>query len=266
MSDHSTPDPEGPVRGSGTASDSGSEPVPNAERPTAKSPARGRRRPGLSPAMEDYVRAIHHLRQDGGAVSTTALARYMAVAPASVTGMLKRLDRMGLVEHRRYGGAKLTGAGERVARELVRHHRIIETYLAEALGLSWDLVHEEANRLEHHVSARVGERMAHALGQPARDPHGAPIPGADDDEPFVEPRYSTLDAADQGQRVVVREVADESPEHLRKLARLGMRPGVRVTVTRAAHASTLIVHIEGSPDAHEIPRDLAAIVSVEDAA
>lgn len=187
--------------------------------------------PPLSPAMEDYLRAIYDLGRDGAPVSTTALAQRIGVAPASVTGMIKRLHALRLLDHAPYAGVTLTPPGRRVAIELVRHHRIIETYLAEAMGLGWDAVHDEAHRLEHHVSAALGERMAELLGHPERDPHGAPIPPRDG--PFVEPAYGTLADAEPGERLVVREVADEDAGRLRQLDRLGLRPDAAVEVVAA---------------------------------
>lgn len=188
-------------------------------------------KPPLSPAMEDYLRAIYDLGRDGAPVSTTALAQRIGVAPASVTGMIKRLHALRLLDHEPYAGVTLTPPGLRVAIELVRHHRIIETYLAEAMGLGWDAVHDEAHRLEHHVSPALGERMAELLGHPERDPHGAPIPPRDG--PFVEPAYGTLAEAEPGERLVVREVADEDAGRLRQLDRLGLRPDAALTVVAA---------------------------------
>jgi DtxR family Mn-dependent transcriptional regulator len=131
-------------------------------------------------AVEDYTKAIFALQQPGdGAVGTSELAQRLGVAPPSVTAMLKRLDGMGLVTHVRYHGVRLTEAGERVALEVVRHHRLIESYLAEALGMPRDQVHDEAEILEHYISEELEEMIAAKLGNPSHDPHGAPIPGRD---------------------------------------------------------------------------------------
>lgn len=135
--------------------------------------------PALSTAQEDYLKQILGLGGDGGVVSTLALADRLRVRPPSVTGMVQRLAELGLVEHRPYRGVSLTGRGRRAALETLRHHRLLETFLVEVLGFSRDEVHDEAERLEHVISARFEERIAEVLGHPAVDPHGAPIPAAD---------------------------------------------------------------------------------------
>src|SRR5689334_23339533 len=130
-----------------------------------------------SPAVEDYAKAIYALeRRDGEAVSTNALADRLGVTPASASGMVKRLGELGLVEHRRYHGVSLTDDGRRVALEVIRHHRLLELYLVETLGVPWDRVHQEAEVLEHVLSEELEELIAAKLGNPTRDPHGDPIP------------------------------------------------------------------------------------------
>jgi DtxR family Mn-dependent transcriptional regulator len=211
-------------------------------------------------AIEDYVRAIYDLQQVEKPVTTTALARRLGVAPASVTGMIKRLHGLGLVEHERYGGVQLTLEGERLALEVMRHHRLIETYLAEKMGVSWDQVHEEAHRLEHHISEALEDRMAEILGDPQRDPHGAPIPPKEG--PFTAPAYGTLAAAEVGQRLVVREVNDEDADRLRYLDHLGLRPDVRLEVLEVAPFSgPITVRIDGQD--HAVGRELAETILVE---
>src|SRR3954452_18147380 len=132
----------------------------------------------LSEAGQDYLRTIWKLQQEVR-VTTSAVADGLGISAASVTAMLKRLASLGLVEHERYQGARLTDAGERIALEVVRHHRLLELYLMEALGLGWDEVHAEADRLEHHLSEELEARIDAALGFPKRDPHGDPIPSAE---------------------------------------------------------------------------------------
>lgn len=220
-----------------------------------------RRKLALSPAMEDYLRAIWDLGggAEGEPVATTHLARRMDVAPASVTGMIKRLAGLGLVLHERYAGARLSPLGERVALEVIRHHRIIETYLAEALGVGWDEVHDEAHRLEHHISDALGERMAEALGHPERDPHGAPIPPSRG--PFVPTEYLCLSAAQPGDHLVVREVVDEDGAVLRQLDGLGLRPDVELRVVAVdPGGAQLRIDIDGRE--RHVTAELAAAVSV----
>ena len=128
-------------------------------------------------AVEDYAKALHALaKRCEGPVTTSALAERLGVSPGSVTAMLKRMQEMGLVDHEPYRGALLTGEGERVALEVIRHHRLLEAYLAEVLGMPWDRVHDEAEVLEHYISEELEERIAAALGDPEHDPHGDPIP------------------------------------------------------------------------------------------
>ncbi len=133
-----------------------------------------------SEAIEDYIKAIYALsRQRGGSVSNGEVADRLAVTPATATSMLKRLHGLGLVDYRPYKGVTLTPAGEKVALEVIRHHRLIESYLSEALGMSDDRVHEEAEVLEHYISEELELLIAAKLGEPSHDPHGTPIPGPD---------------------------------------------------------------------------------------
>jgi DtxR family Mn-dependent transcriptional regulator len=136
-------------------------------------------KPGLSEAIQDYLKALYHLQSDGARVSVTALAREQKVSPASASEMVKKLAALKLVEHAPYRGVLLTPAGERVAVEVIRHHRLLELYLAKTLGLHVDAVHDEADRLEHVLSEELEGRIDSALGFPTHDPHGDPIPNAD---------------------------------------------------------------------------------------
>ena len=136
-------------------------------------------KPGLSDAIQDYLKALYHLQTGEGRVSVTALARELKVSPASVSAMVKKLAALELVEHAPYRGIRLTPAGEKVAVEVIRHHRLLELYLAKTLGLHVDAVHDEAERLEHVLSEELEERIDSALGFPTHDPHGDPIPDAD---------------------------------------------------------------------------------------
>jgi DtxR family Mn-dependent transcriptional regulator len=212
----------------------------------------------VSESAQDYLKAIWKLEQTGD-MSTTALADALGVSPASATAMLKKLATLGLVDHERYHGATLTPAGERMALEVVRHHRLLELYLMEALGLSWDQVHEEAERLEHHLSDVLESRIDRALGFPTRDPHGDPIPSPElllqSDEMVC---LSDLEA---GSMTVVRRVPDGDPELLRYLATLGLVPAEEVRVVdRAPFDGPVTVEVRGTR--HAIGRSLAAQIEV----
>ena len=135
-------------------------------------------KPALTDAIQDHLREIYKLADDDGAVSVTALAKRQGVSPASASAMVKKLAALGLAEHEPYRGVTLTTAGEKVALEVIRHHRLLELYLAETLGLHVDDVHDEAERLEHAISEELEARIDRALGFPTHDPHGDPIPDA----------------------------------------------------------------------------------------
>ena len=179
-------------------------------------------------AVEDYLKVVYELTREEGRATTTGIAERLGVAPASVSGMFKKLVEMRLIEHTPYQGVVLTPTGRKIALEVIRHHRLVELYLAEALGISWDKVHEEANRLEHAISSDVADRMAAALGNPLSDPHGAPIPDKDGTiAPVATRRLSDLQPGDVGQ---VAEVIDEDAALLRSLAAMGLFPNVTVQV------------------------------------
>ncbi len=188
----------------------------------------------LSPAVEDYLKAIYALRSEGGAdgvVNTQALADYLRVAPASASNMAKKLASMGLAHHTPYRGLELSETGEKMALEVVRHHRIIETFLAEVLGLSWDKVHDEAERWEHVLSEEVEQLMMDKLGHPTRDPHGAPIPSREGTLPRDEDAMCLCEAG-AGENFTVTQVADEDGATLRHLESLGVRPGALLFIER----------------------------------
>ena len=142
---------------------------------------------GLSESIQDYLKSIYKLQSEHGHVTIGALAKDQGVSPASASAMVKKLDALELLEHEPYRGAQLTDAGERVALEVIRHHRLLELYLAETLGLAVDDVHDEADRLEHVISEELEARIDKALGFPTHDPHGDPIPDANLEWPVVEP-------------------------------------------------------------------------------
>lgn len=178
--------------------------------------------------MEDYLKAIFTLEGEGARATTQILAEAMDVAPASVTNMLKRLSEAELVAYARYQGVELTDSGRRVAAEIVRHHRLLELYLTQALGFSWDQVHAEAERLEHFISEELEARIDAELGFPSHDPHGEPIPTLEGHLP--QPQDHPLVDQPTGLRLEVVRVRDEDPGALRGLADAGIFPGVTVEV------------------------------------
>lgn len=201
-----------------------------------------------SPAIEDYLKAIHQIAEasDGAPVQTQALADRLAVSTASVTGMMKKLDQAGLVEHAPYRGVVLTPKGEAVALEILRHHRLLELYLVEELGMSWEEVHAEADRLEHVISEGLEDRIAAALGQPVRDPHGDPIPARDGTVP-ADPSRRLADA-EPGARVEILRVSDRDPRLLRYLAERGLRPGATARVAAVDELAGVITLEVGGAD------------------
>jgi DtxR family transcriptional regulator, Mn-dependent transcriptional regulator len=218
-------------------------------------------RPPLSEAQEDYLKEILVLGSgaagagalaDTQVVGTQALADKIGVKPASVSEMLKKLGELGLVEHERYRGVRLTEAGYKIALEILRHHRLLEAYLCEALGYGWEEVHAEAEKLEHHISEAFEARIAAWLGHPLRDPHGDPIPSAELCMPNVAPVRRLTHLA-SGETAQVVRVATQDEDSLNLLARLGLRPGgklrvleqhrdgVRVEITNKDHNERLLL-------------------------
>ena len=180
----------------------------------------------ITGAMQDYLKILFKLQQNRRAVSTSEIAARMGVSAASATSMIKRLARLRLVVHTPYHGFGLTPAGQRVALETIRHHRLLELYLAQHLGLSLEKVDGEADRLEHVLSEDVEARIAATLGNPTHDPHGDPIPGKDGTLHDV--HHPTLRHLPAGQSGVVDRISDRRPDSLRRLARLGVLPGVAI--------------------------------------
>jgi DtxR family Mn-dependent transcriptional regulator len=199
-------------------------------------------RAALTGQAEDYLKAIYEIERDGEAAATTAIAERLKIAPASVSGMIRRLGRQGLVAVERYRGARLTAKGKRVALQMIRRHRILESYLVTRLSYGWDGVHEEAERLEHAASPELIERMAAALGHPEVDPHGAPIPRPDGT--VDDARLRSLNDLEVGGRATVARMSDRDPALLRYLAELGVRPGVELRlVDRAPFDGPLTVAV-----------------------
>src|SRR5689334_7879214 len=217
----------------------------------------------ISAAVEDYAKAIYALQVEaGGPVTNNALAERLGVSAASASNMVKKLDGLGLVEHLPYRGVELTPAGRRVALEVLRHHRLLELYLAQSLGVPWDRVHDEAEVLEHHISEELEELIATALGNPTHDPHGDPIPTRD--LVMIEEPACTLDSLEPGQTGRFTRISDHDPEMLRYLAERGIAPGDDFEVAdKQPFGGPLFVRF--GADVHVIGGLLAAAMRVEQA-
>lgn len=213
----------------------------------------------ITHAMEDYLKTIYKLQEESDKVTTQAIAERMAVQAPSVTNMVKRLADLKLVEHTPYRGVVLTETGQRAALEVLRHHRLLELYLADALGYKWDEVHEEAERLEHSISEEFEARIDRALGYPTTDPHGDPIPTADGDiQSMQHVQLPELMAGDHG---VVERVCDRDPEKLRYLGDLGLYPNAAVRVIETfPFDGPLKILVDGGE--HILGRELARAVKV----
>jgi DtxR family transcriptional regulator, Mn-dependent transcriptional regulator len=209
---------------------------------------------------ENYAKALYELQgRDPDGVGTTAVAQRLGVTPASASGMLRRLADEGVVEYAPYRGARLTPEGERIALEVIRHHRLIELFLAEVLGMPWDRVHEEAEVLEHHISEELEELIAAKLGEPALDPHGDPIPdrdlaiSADESVPLTD-----LERDEEG---TFTRVSDSDASMLRYLAERAIQPGTRLTVRgKEPFGGPVLVEIDGRT--HPLGPELAASMMV----
>jgi DtxR family Mn-dependent transcriptional regulator len=214
----------------------------------------------LTGPVEDYLKTIYEIGRGTVAVATNDIAQRLNIAPASVSGMVRRLADQGLLGYERYRGVTLTDAGRRAALRTIRRHRIIESYLSEALEYPWDRVHDEAERLEHAASDELVDRMAKAIGEPVVDPHGAPIPSRDGS--MDETVYLTLDELGAGYGARVVRVSDDDPEMLRYLADLEIIPGTElVVVSRSPYEGPISLRIAGHLLA--IGPALAAQVMVE---
>lgn len=215
----------------------------------------------LSRAEQDYLKAIYHLlrKEQAGRVGTVMLAKWLGVSAASVTGMIKKLAEAELVTHHPYQGVALTGQGERAALEMLRHHRLLETFLSEHLGMPWHEVHAEADRLEHDLSESLEDRLAAALGNPTVDPHGAPIPTK---EGYLDlPATTSLWDAQTGMCVRIVEVEDEDAALLTHLADLGLTPGTSVEVlTKGPFGGPL--HIRVAEREHALGQFVARAIAV----
>ena len=219
----------------------------------------GNRNPDLSSTGEDYLKGIYALETEGARATTSALAERMGVSAPSATAMTKRLAELGLVVRAPYRGVALTPAGRRAALEVLRHHRLLERYLAETLGLPLAEVHAEAERLEHALSEEVEDRIDEALGFPTHDPHGDPIPSAELELPTVDDR--TLASLEPGERTTVTRVPDRDADLLRYLASLSLLPGEEVELHAAAPFDGPLTIRSGDAE-HAVSRELAGRIRV----
>jgi DtxR family Mn-dependent transcriptional regulator len=217
--------------------------------------------PRFSESIQNYAKAIYALEQRShGAVTNNALAERLEVTPASASSMVKKLGELGLVRHVPYKGMKLTASGRRVALEVLRHHRLLELYLAESLGVPWDRVHDEAEVLEHVLSEELEALIAAKLGHPTRDPHGDPIPSAELE--IEEGQTECLAMLEPGASGVFVRVSDADPSMLRYLAELGITPGDRFEVVdRQPFGGPLFARFDRQ--VHVLGGDLAAAMRVE---
>jgi DtxR family Mn-dependent transcriptional regulator len=212
-------------------------------------------------AVEDYLKTIYEIQLEQGKVATTVLAERLGVAPASVTGMIKKLADLRLVVYQPYQGVVTTEAGQKIALEVIRHHRLVELFLAEALGVPWDQVHAEAHKIEHVLSEDLVERIDAALGHPTTDPHGAPIPARDGS--IEQPDVIRLADLHLGQSATVAEVNDRDPALLRYLGELGLYPQARVSVLGLAPFGGPITIRVGNAE-HALGPTVAAHILVTD--
>ena len=216
----------------------------------------------LTPAHEDYLKAIYSLGAHGEAVSNSALANHLGVSPASATNMVKKLSELGLVEYARYQDVTLTPDGEKVALEVLRHHRLLELYLYNKLNLTWDQVHDEAERLEHVISETLEDAISTALNDPSIDPHGDPIPTKDGRIEQVD--GIPLSMAEPNRVYRVARVLVQDADRLIYLGGMGLYPNAAVTVLkRAPFAGPLLVEVDG--DHHALAHELADLLIVASA-
>jgi len=215
-------------------------------------------RENLTRVIEDYLKTIYELTRSNQRATTNQIAERMGVTPASVTNMIQKLAETDppLLDYRKHRGVQLTSEGERMALEIIRHHRLLEMFLHETLGYSWDEVHEEADRLEHVISEEMEERIAISLGNPQHDPHGDPIPSRD----LQMPQSSdlTLSQLRPPQKAQVNRVSDTDPDLLRYLSERGIEPAAQLEVLDfSPFDNNLQVHVEGE----EEPVVLGAVIT-----
>lgn len=217
-------------------------------------------KPKLSEAQEDYLKQIFLLSEHHSElVSALQLAEHLQVKPASVTNMLKKLADLNLIDYKPYYGVRLTRAGELVALEVLRHHRLLELYLSEILGFGWEEVHEEAERLEHVISERLEARIAEKLGHPTHDPHGDPIPSVDLELPDSPARFA-LTNLKNGQQGVIARVRTQDTGTLNMLTRLNLTLGASLQMLSKERDG---IRISTEGDTFLLPADLASKILIE---
>jgi len=213
----------------------------------------------LSEAQEDYLKHIYQLVERHGSVTTQLIADHLRVKPASVTGMIKKLAELHLLEHKPYYGVTLTDSGTKVAVEILRHHRLLELYLSEVLGYSWDEIHEEAEKLEHHISEKFEARIAEKLGHPTHDPHGDPIPNLDltfPDSPTLTPVMALAPES----TATIRRVRTQDKDALALLSKLDLVIGATLHVLEVTKDA---VRLESGGSRLLVPASLAEQILVE---
>lgn len=216
-------------------------------------------KPRLSESQEDYLKEIFKLREMNDTVSMQDLARKLDVRPPSVTGMIKKLCAMKLVEHEPYKGVQLTETGEKIALEVLRHHRLLELYLARHLNYSWDEIHEEAERLEHVISEKFEAAIADLLDHPTHDPHGDPIPTVELEIPDS-PDMKPLSAIKVYQTIIIGRVMTQDKDILSLLSRLELIPGQQIELIRN-EAAGIRVRVDGSQ--YLVPQTIARLIWCE---
>ncbi|NIP29288.1 MAG: metal-dependent transcriptional regulator [Candidatus Dadabacteria bacterium] len=215
----------------------------------------------LSQSVEDYLKAIYEIQETNDKVSTNSLSEKLDIAPASVTSMVKKLSKKKLITHKRYQGVRLTDSGRKIALEIIRHHRLVELYLKEALGVPWDQVHEEAEKWEHVLSEDLEDRIDKFLGYPTSDPHGSPIPSRDGT--MILKDSKNLIEVEPGATVKIAEVSDHDSELLRYFGNMGLYPETKIKVVSVEPFKgpiTLVVKGEK----YSIGREAAKYISVTD--
>lgn len=218
-------------------------------------------KPKLSESQEDYLKHIFLLSRNEESVSTNDLSTHLNVKPASVTNMLKKLANLQLVTHEPYYGVTLTDAGEKVALEIIRHHRLIELYLSEVLGYEWHEVHDEAERLEHIISERFEERIAEQLGHPTHDPHGDPIPSVDLELP-QSVNQLPITECNPGEVGIISRVISQDGDFLNMLTHLGLVLKSEIKILENDARGT---RVQIGDEQYLLPTETASFILVEPA-